>query len=392
MPTHNRAHLIAESIASALRQSLPPFEIIVVDDGSSDQTPAIIAEIGDPVRYLRQDKAGKSAAMNRGIAAARGDYLLVLDDDDLLPPDALAAHVAALEGAPGAGFSYGRFARFTGPGAEAGASTDLEGLPEPGARRLLVQLMICCFLPNPAWMVRRDVQLAAGPYRSDLPRGQDYEMILRIARTAPGAFAGGVTLYQRKHVAARMTSRGAVVAKDTVGGWIDAERTIFAAIDAAWSDADFQPFADMPAGPEADRLAVLQRAVILFMRKLHGPALRHFARYAALPGSDAPTPREAAIAGDLLGARYGIGELTDGTLDPAPLAALGLPLPLRRAMARQVPWRMRELVGEGRLAEAARLLDWSRRAFGSAALLGAAGERIGGQTQRMRARLVPGTT
>jgi len=245
--------------------------------------------------------------------------------------------------------------------------------------------MTCCFLPNPAWMVRRTEQLAAGSYRTDLPRGQDYEVILRLARGTPGVFAGGVTLWQRKHVAARMTSRGTVVAKDTVAGWIDAERRIFAEIDARWNDSDFRPFDDLAEGTESERLAVLQRAVILFMRKCHPAAAHHFARYAALPGSDAPSARELAIAGDLLGARYGIGEILDGSLDPAGLAALGLPLSLRRAMARQLPWRMRELLAKGRLAETARLLDWGRRAFGGAALLGAAGERLGSQERRVRA-------
>lgn len=385
MPTHNRAHLVGESISSALAQTLMPFEIIVVDDGSTDETADIIRGFGDPVHYLRQEKGGKSAAMNRGIAAARGDYLLVLDDDDLLPRQALALHVAALESAPRAGFSYGRFARFTGRSEEAPASTDLEPMPEPGAKRLLVQLMTCCFLPNPAWMVRRAEQLSAGPYRTDLPRGQDYEMILRLARGAPGVFAGGVTLYQRKHVAKRMTSRGAVVATDTVAGWIDAEQQIFAAIDAQWSDADFRPYADTYSGPEAERLAVLQRAVILFMHKLHDSAERQFARYAAMPGSDCPGERELAIASDLLGARYGISEIVDGSLDPGRLAVLRLPLALRGAMARQLPWRMRELLGQGRLAETMRLIEWGRRAFGSAALFAAAAKRLEGQASGAQA-------
>ena len=383
MPTHNRAHLISESIASALGQSRAPWEIIVVDDGSTDHTSEVLADFGGRVTVLRQANAGKSAALNRGIAAARGDYLLVLDDDDLLPPDALAAHVAALEAQPEAGFAWGRFARFSGRGEDAPASTDIEPVPEPGAKRLLVQLMQCCFLPNPTWMVRREVQLAAGPYRTDLPRGQDYAMILRIARAAPGVFAGGVTLYQRKHEAARRTARGTVVAKDTVAGWIDAERAIFAEIEAEWSDADFRPFDDLPPGPEADRLAVLQRAVILFMRKLHAPAQRHFARYAAMLAGAEPGARELAVAGDLLGARYGIGEIVSGSLDPAGLAALGLPLALRRAMARQLPWRMRALASEGRLGDAARLAEWGRRAFGSAALIGAASGRIGDQARRV---------
>lgn len=375
MPTHNRAHLIGESIASALGQSLRPFEIIVVDDGSTDDTPEIVRELGDAVTYLRQENAGKSAALNRGIAAASGDFILVLDDDDLLPSGALAAHVTTMEGA-GAGFSYGQFARFTGRGADAPLSTDWEPMPTPGDKRLLVQLMQVCFLPNPAWMVRREVQLAAGPYRTDLPRGQDYEMILRIARAASGARAEGLTLYQRKHVAERKTTTGTVVAKDTVAGWIEAERAIFGEIDERWDDADFAPYEDTPRGPEAERLAVLQRGVILFMRKLHNRAEQHFARYAALLGSAGPTQAELEVAGDLLGARYGIGEILDASHDPKPLAALHLPLALRSAMARQLPWRTRELIGEGRLGDAARLIGWGRKALGSAALIGAAGARL----------------
>lgn len=375
MPTHNRAHLIGESLESALKQSLRPHEIIVVDDGSSDETPAIVRAYGGAVTYLRQDNAGKSAALNRGIAAARGDYILVLDDDDLLPKGALAAHVAAIEEA-GAGFSYGQFARFTGRGEDAPLSTDLEPMPTPGEKRLPVQLMQVCFLPNPAWMVRREVQMAAGPYRTDLPRGQDYEMILRIAHAAPGVRAEGLTLYQRKHVAVRKTTTGTVIAKDTVAGWIEAEQSIFREIDDRWGDADFQPFENAASGPEAERLAVLQRAVILFMRKLHDRAERHFARYAAMLGSVEPTMRELAVAGDLLGARYGIGEILDASHDPAPLAALHLPLKLRSAMARQLPWRMRELIGAGRLGDAARLLGWGHKALGSAALLGAASAKL----------------
>jgi len=384
MPTHNRAHLIGESIASALKQSLPPYEIIVVDDGSTDETPRIIAGMADPVTYLRQANAGKAAALNRGIAAARGDFLLVLDDDDLLPPGALDAHVAALEAQPEAGFAYGRFVRFSGPGETAGESTDFEPLPTPDEKRLLVQLMQVCFLPNPAWMVRRAVQLAAGPYDTGLPRGQDYDMILRIAREAPGAYADAVTLYQRTHVSVRQTSRGAVVAKDTVAGWIDAERAIFDRIDASWDDAEFRPFDDLVAGDEAERLAVLQRAVILFMRKLHERADHHFARYAAMLGNAEPTARELAVAGDLLGARYGIGEILDASHDPAPLAALHLPLALRRAMAAQLPWRTRELIGKGQLGDAARLIAWGRRALGSAALIGAAGARLESYARRAR--------
>lgn len=385
MPTFNRATLIGQSIASALAQSHQPAEVIVVDDGSTDGTAEIVQQFSSHVTCLRQDNAGKSAALNRGIAAATGDVLLVLDDDDLLPAGALAAHVAALRRDPAAGFSYGRFARFSGPAEDAHRSTDFEPLPVPGEKRLLVQLLQGCFLPNPAWAVRREAQIAAGAYRTDLPRGQDYEMILRLAHAVPGVHAEAFTLYQRKHIAVRTTSTGKVIAKDTVAGWIAAEAVIFREIDAGWQDADFKPFSQGEAGIGADRLAVLQRAVIMFMHKLHDRADHHFARYTDLLGTAEPCARELAVAGDLLGARYGIGEITGGSHDPARLAILGLPLSLRRAMARQLPWRVRELLGQGRMGDAVRLLDWGRRAFGSAALLKAGSEKLRGHSRLGRA-------
>lgn len=278
IPTCNRAHLIRDSIASALAQSAPPAEIIVVDDGSVDDTAQVVGSFGeDYVTYLRQENAGKSAALNHGIAASSGEALLVLDDDDLLPPDALASHLAALARSPSAGFSFGRFARFSGPSERAFESDDLEPLPSLSEKPLLVQLMMCCFLPHPSWMVRRDVQLGAGRYRTDLPRGQDYEMILRLAAENRGAYTGKVTLFQRKHVAPRKTGAGEVVAKDTVAGWIMAEEDIFREIDERLSDREFRPFHGEWTGPLAQRLAVLQRAVIMFLRKAHDRSEHHFA-------------------------------------------------------------------------------------------------------------------
>lgn len=375
IPTCNRAHLIRDSIASALAQSAPPAEIIVVDDGSVDDTAQVVGSFGeDYVTYLRQENAGKSAALNHGIAASSGEALLVLDDDDLLPPDALASHLAALARSPSAGFSFGRFARFSGPSERAFESDDLEPLPSLSEKPLLVQLMMCCFLPHPSWMVRRDVQLGAGRYRTDLPRGQDYEMILRLAAENRGAYTGKVTLFQRKHVAPRKTGAGEVVAKDTVAGWIMAEEDIFREIDERLSDREFRPFHGEWTGPLAQRLAVLQRAVIMFLRKAHDRSEHHFARYVAMLGDQEPQPPELAVAGDLLGARYGIGEIVSGSHDPAALAELCLPLPLRRAMAQQLPWRLRELLGNGRVIEAARLLEWGRRALGGSAMMGAAND------------------
>jgi glycosyltransferase involved in cell wall biosynthesis len=90
IPTYNRAHCVGEAIESALAQTLPPHEVIVVDDGSTDETPAVLAAFGDRIRAIRQTNAGVSAARNAGIAAARGDWIGLLDSDDVWLPQKAA--------------------------------------------------------------------------------------------------------------------------------------------------------------------------------------------------------------------------------------------------------------------------------------------------------------
>jgi len=93
---YNGARYLRESIDSILGQSLPPLELIVVDDGSADETPAILASYGDAIRVLSQANAGQSAAMTAGIAMARGNMLAFNDADDVWPPQRNELQVSAL--------------------------------------------------------------------------------------------------------------------------------------------------------------------------------------------------------------------------------------------------------------------------------------------------------
>lgn len=97
VPVHNGSLFLAQALDSILAQTLPPLEVIVVDDGSNDESGAIAESYGPPVRLLRQPKAGPAEARNTGIAAAVGRYLAFLDADDLWPPDKVASQVDALE-------------------------------------------------------------------------------------------------------------------------------------------------------------------------------------------------------------------------------------------------------------------------------------------------------
>lgn len=82
IPAFNREKTIGRAIESALAQTRPPFEIIVVDDGSSDSTAAVVTAFRDSVRYVRQPNAGASAARNRGVELAGAPWVAFLDSDD----------------------------------------------------------------------------------------------------------------------------------------------------------------------------------------------------------------------------------------------------------------------------------------------------------------------
>ncbi len=100
VPVYNGAHFIHQAISSILAQNYPCLEIIVVDDGSSDELEAAVAALPVDVRFFRQDNAGPAAARNRGIRDASGDYIAFLDVDDLWPADNLRALGAALAARP----------------------------------------------------------------------------------------------------------------------------------------------------------------------------------------------------------------------------------------------------------------------------------------------------
>ena len=116
IPTYNRAAVVQEAIQSVMLQTYPDYEVIVVDDGSTDNTRDVVSAFSGKVRYLFQQNRGRSAARNHGIRLARGRYIAFLDSDDMFLPEKLGVQVSALESGQDFGMSYSHSLAMYEPG------------------------------------------------------------------------------------------------------------------------------------------------------------------------------------------------------------------------------------------------------------------------------------
>jgi Glycosyl transferase family 2 len=379
IPTFNRAAFLRQAIDSALSQTYPDREIVVIDDGSTDATAEVASSFGAQISYLRKENAGKAAALNTGIKASRGDVLIVLDDDDFFPPWTLASHADALLRNPSAEFSYGRFVRFRGSTPPSLSDLqDMELVPTHDPRRLAVKLMENCFLPNPTWAVRRTAQLKVGPYDEGLRYSEDYDMILKLAKENEGIFVDNVVLFQRKHLAHRGPLSEQTLALDVVDKWLKYDAHIFEQIGRVWPLEEFRPFPD-PALAGGRATLLLQKGVILFQRKVYERAARALVQYRRHLELRPPTSDELRIAGGLLGCRHGLADLIlggavrDGIVRE--FRAANWPLSMRVAFASQLRWRVRAAASARDADYARKLIVFSSKVFGIVPTIAVLGSR-----------------
>ena len=171
LPSYNRAHILPRAIESILGQTYKDIELIIVDDGSSDNTAEVVGSFSDSrIVYVRQENAGACAARNNGIAHARGDYIAFQDSDDIWHHDKLEKQLATLQNT-GADIVFCRMNRMVG-GEKVGLVSDYfhEG-----------------FLPKDEVPMSIGTQTLVGKsevfkqerFDSEMPRFQEFEMLVR---------------------------------------------------------------------------------------------------------------------------------------------------------------------------------------------------------------------
>jgi glycosyltransferase involved in cell wall biosynthesis len=196
MPAHNCADYIGEAVASVLGQTFRDLEILVVDDGSTDDTVGALAPYAEHVRLIRQGQRGVSAARNAGILASRGQLVAFLDADDIWLPEKLELQVEAVLRHPDAGFVYTDFMVFDAAGVrtpsrfsrtpEAVAWFQRSSVAGDSSRGAIYrELLHDNWIHASSVLVNRRTLDEAGPFDESLSRGEDYDMWLRMARDRP---------------------------------------------------------------------------------------------------------------------------------------------------------------------------------------------------------------
>lgn len=196
LPTYNRAVLVSRTLASVLVQTVGDLEVWVVDDGSTDGTARVLAEVRDPrVRVLAIEHRGPAAARNAGLAAARGGMVAFIDSDDEWRPEKLERQLDVLRRHPDVGLVFTaaewvsdltgrRVGLFRGPAGRVRLRERLLLGPSP--------------IPFTSIVVRRACLEAAGPFDETLPVAEDREWLIRAARAA--AFYGLPDVLVVRHV------------------------------------------------------------------------------------------------------------------------------------------------------------------------------------------------
>lgn len=174
VPTFNRADLLRQTVDSVLAQTYPALELVVVDDGSTDGTAAVLRGYGDRLRRVRQENRGGTAARNAGTRVARGAFLNWLDHDDRMLPSKIARQMAVFDADPTLGLVHCGYYRVDRDGMRLDR---ISGLPDGDVRRRLV----CgCFVWSGAPLVRRACIEQVGPFDESV-WSSDADLWLRIA-------------------------------------------------------------------------------------------------------------------------------------------------------------------------------------------------------------------
>lgn len=199
VPTFNRSKYLREAIEGILAQTRPPAEVIVVDDGSTDETPQVAAEFGSRISYKRKPNGGKPSAVNFALSIARSSFVIIADDDDVMCSSALEFLLAPLEQDEGVHFANGGLLFFRdkpGGGREV-VSRPPFTVAETGHH--FEALLLGYSLSLSATLIRKDCWMEMHGLNEAFRRSEDYEFMLRLTRRFRGVSVPERVIAVRRH-------------------------------------------------------------------------------------------------------------------------------------------------------------------------------------------------
>jgi glycosyltransferase involved in cell wall biosynthesis len=198
IPTYNHAAFVRETLDSVFAQTYRDFEIVVINDGSPDNTEEVLKELidGHRVAYVRQENAGQAAARNAGLKMAKGEYIAFLDDDDVWPADKLEWQAARLDEEPEAVLVYGLLKR---------VGSEVPDLPEETSAPegwLADRFRRSNWIMSPGQtLIRAEPLREIGGFDVSLPGADDWDLYIRLAERGKFVSDTRVSLIYRMHMA-----------------------------------------------------------------------------------------------------------------------------------------------------------------------------------------------
>ena len=185
--THNRSGLLRRAIESVFSQTYKDFEVIIVDDGSTDNTREVAMSYGDRITYLYQAKSGLPAGRNSGIRKAAGRWIALLDDDDEWDKDKLSLQTEKIKDLPEPAFVCSNVLR--------------DGMPviDPKIQSGFIESIYEFRLPNPSWLISSKVFEKIGGFDESYAVGEDIAFLIRV-------YLSGIKVYYLKEVLAIINS------------------------------------------------------------------------------------------------------------------------------------------------------------------------------------------
>lgn len=277
VPTYNRAAFLRRSLDSLLGQDWPPERVICVDDGSSDDTAAVVASYGKRVLYLRKENGGKSSALNLALPLLQSEFAWFFDDDDHAYPWATSALLDALLEDRTLDFSYGT--------SDIGRSSDDGGIEFVRRREYPVlresmevqraYLLRFSFFTLCGCIVRTSSLRSAGCFREELIRSQDYDFLVRLTMRGRFRYVGRSVFLCRFHGGVRGTASERIASGRVQQAWRTFDQVIGRELLATLALDDFRrelpdlavADADLQGVPPA-RFARITRAWVLATKSM----------------------------------------------------------------------------------------------------------------------------